>query len=109
MNQTSVWSLTVPVFPATGCGSTLAAVAVPPVTTPRIIETIVNATYGSITLYVVFSTPRALRHRDRELCESSAARRECLCWEKPNTPTPFDRVELPLHPALTAGMETSAL
>jgi hypothetical protein len=42
--------LTVPVLPATGTPTALAAVAVPPCTTPRINSTIVKATYSLVTL-----------------------------------------------------------
>ena len=52
MNQTSVWSLTVPVLPATGTPTEEAAGAVPPgAVTPRIIFTIVRATYSLTTAF----------------------------------------------------------
>src|SRR5690606_18688068 len=50
INQTSVWLLTVPVLPASGCPAALALPAVPPPeVTPRIISTIVRATYSLVT------------------------------------------------------------
>src|SRR5437588_2695375 len=50
MNQTSVWSLTVPVLPPSGLPPAVAAAAVPWLLhTPRIKSTIVSATYSLVT------------------------------------------------------------
>ena len=50
-NQASVKSLVVPVFPATGCLSVSAAVAVPIFTTPSSSETMVRAVCTEITSF----------------------------------------------------------